>query len=322
MTALTTTSTQLPAHLAALRSSPSVISKNIMGGIRAGKSHPKLSIRTSRFRLTDANGVEEVWKTLTINLILLDANPFVSKRYYAKAYDSSSEEAVSPDCFSDNGVSPSPSAASPQCTTCAACPQNVWGSKITPTGSKVRACGDSKRLAVLAVDTGTDTVYELSVPGTSMKELHEVITKLDGQGIPAQAVVFEVGFDDAASYPKLKFRPVGFINEEQAELVQRLQNGDAVKEAIGTAVAVPAAVVPSAVVLETPAPTFPTHTFQPVAVPAEEPAKKPRKAREPVQQDLPLPVPKAAPAAMEVAPAPTSSDLDAKLEELFANVKL
>jgi hypothetical protein len=239
-----------------------------------------------------------------------------------------------PDCYSDNGVSPSPGAAKPQCGTCAACPQNVWGSKVSPSGAKVKACSDSKRLAVLVTELDEPSLYELSVPATSLRDMHEVIGKLDGQGIPVPAVVFELGFDNDASYPKLKFRPVGFIDEEQAALVQKLQGSDEVKQAIGTAPAVQEQGPEVSIQLskasphlsgnltiapKTEAPVFPTHTFAPVV--DEEPVKKPRKAKEPVQQDLPLPVPKAAVQAMEVTPTLTNSDLDAKLEELFANVK-
>ena len=166
---LVPTNNKLPASIAAMKAQLGDIASSIMGGIPLG-GHPKIGIKASRFRLTGEKGEEEVWQNLTIPLIILDGNPNVSKRWYAGTYDPATE-AKAPDCASDNGERPNPGVASPQSAGCAACPHNVWGSKITTSGKSSKACSDSKRLAVVLAEDPDGLIYELSVPAASMKDL-------------------------------------------------------------------------------------------------------------------------------------------------------
>ena len=74
----------------------------------------------------------------SIEVVILDASKHVSKVWYENGYEEGSTSA--PDCFSPNGVVPDASSAKKQNNTCADCPQNTWGSKITPTGKQAKAC--------------------------------------------------------------------------------------------------------------------------------------------------------------------------------------
>lgn len=127
------------------------LTRAAIGGITGG-SPPQISIRGSRFRKIDAAGNEKMLDTLSMDIVIVDANEHVSKLYYDQPYDPSANEYFPPACFSDNGVAPSTSAEKPQSETCAMCPQNAWGSATSAlTGKNTKACNDAKKLAVLVV---------------------------------------------------------------------------------------------------------------------------------------------------------------------------
>ena len=79
----------------------------------------------------------------SIELVILKANPHLSKIWYENGYVEGSNAA--PDCSAANGLKPDAGVPKPQHTVCATCPKNQWGSD--PRGGKGKACGDSRRLA-------------------------------------------------------------------------------------------------------------------------------------------------------------------------------
>jgi hypothetical protein len=117
-----------------------------------GSGFPVVSIRGRAWRIV-TNGVEDI-VTLpdsddpapSIEVVVLKGNKGTSKVFYASAYVEGSDS--KPDCFSNDGVAPDAQVEHPQSSRCATCKQNVWGSKITPQGTKTKACSDSRRLAI------------------------------------------------------------------------------------------------------------------------------------------------------------------------------
>lgn len=109
----------------------------------------------------------------SIEVVILKASKHVSKIWYEHGYVEGSSAA--PDCFSNNGVTPEPTAAKPQCSTCAMCPHNQWGSRITPAGKAGKACADSKRVAVTPAGDIANDVYGgpmlLRIPAASLQDL-------------------------------------------------------------------------------------------------------------------------------------------------------
>lgn len=221
MNELVTQKTQLPAHLAHLTQNTALMSMNAAAsaGISAG-GWPRISIKGGRFRLQTPQGEEVVVNKLDLDVIVIEANPHgLSKTYYAGSYDPSVEDKA-PDCYSDNGIGPSSRAAKPQCGTCAACPHNVWGSKINPSGSSTKSCGDSKKVAVLIAENPDGPAFELRVPAASLKNWGTYVESLNNRGIPAAAVVTKLTFDTAADYPKLLFTPSGWATPEQVKAIE------------------------------------------------------------------------------------------------------
>ena len=222
---------QLPAHLQALAGFQSVGKDLAAQATSAG--HPRISIKASRFRLVDVQGDEVVVQTTYLDVIIVDANPYKTKTYYAAQYNPAETDFKSPDCFSNDGAGPSANSTSPQCGSCAACPHNVWGSKITPSGAQTKACSDSQRLAVILADNPDGPVYELKVPAASISNIANYAKTLAQRGIPIPGIVTRVEFDTKSDFPKLTFTPKGWASPEQVASVTELMGSDEVNACTG-----------------------------------------------------------------------------------------
>ena len=205
---------------------PSVLTDAATAGI-GGVQHPRLSIRASRFRIMEDGG-EEVLDTLALMLVIVGANPAISKDFYANVF--SEDDAAAPDCWSNNGVVPDVSVTHPQNNLCASCPKNAWGSKITPKGKETKACADRKRLAVVSSDDIDGTVYELTVTPSALKNLNEYVNELRRRNLPLEGVITKVSFDPNASYPLLVFSFAGILQQAQYESAYVVANSDEIKQ--------------------------------------------------------------------------------------------
>jgi hypothetical protein len=346
---------QLPAFL----QSPDLFAETdkAIAGIGGG-APPYISIKASKWRLVSADGEEAMVNQLHLDVIVLGGNEHVSKTYYAGAYDPASGNAVPPTCFSDNGVAPSSVSMVPQAPLCASCAFNAWGSKVTPTGSQVKACTDSKKLAVvLASDTpiivngaattakALDQIYLLRVPAASMRGWRDYAKGIRGHGAPIVGLVTVLTFDPAAAYPLMLFKASKFVDEATFRKSQALLERPGIAEFVGandvprTSTALPGPVpqhltgqlqqpepapapVAAAPVVVAPAPV-------PVAA-APAPATRPRgrppaaaTAPAPVAAPTPAPTLFAAPAgngAVIQQPTASSPDLDALLSSVLSSV--
>lgn len=222
----------IPAHLTNRVNKTSALAEALSGGLSSsGNIAPRISIKGSRFRIVE-NGAEAVLDSTTLDVIIVGANPRLSKTWYATAWDNDTEPS-SPDCFSLDGVRPHPDSLTPQNDLCASCPHNAWGSKITPNGQRVKACADTKRLAVVASNYPTGPIYLLVVTPASLRGLNQYQKELTVRGIPVEVVKTRVSFDTDASFPKLKFSFGGFMDADTQEVVDKLFGSDRVKEITG-----------------------------------------------------------------------------------------
>lgn len=289
---------QVPAHLASRVGVPSILGAALTGGLSSGQSFPKISIKASRFRIKEGD-TETVLESTTLDVVIVGANPRLSKTWYAKAWDKDAEP-LAPDCFSLDGVSPDPESSDPQNDLCASCPQNAWGSKVTDSGQQIKACSDRKRLAVVAADDPSGPVYLLEVTPAALKGLNQYQKELSVRGIPPEIVKTRVSFDTDASFPKLKFTFGGFLDADVQEVVDGLFGTDQVKEITGESLRQPVAV--PQLKAPAPAPVAPKPAVK-AAAPVVEPAP------------APAPAPAAAPkrgfgapkAAKSAAPAPAAA---------------
>jgi len=156
-----------------------------------------------------------------LEVVIVKASPNISKIFYEGAWTEGSD--AEPDCYSNDGITPAADAANPQATSCAACPQNVWGSRITENNKKAKACADSRRVAVAPADDIANEVMGgpmlLRVPAASLKDLATFGKAVAQKGVPYCAIVTRLSFDPEAAYPKLRYKAVRVLDNDEGQMV-------------------------------------------------------------------------------------------------------
>lgn len=291
------------------------------GGLPGGIALPFLSIRGKEFRIRK-DGQEVSLRVRELPVVFIAARPNVSKRYYETAY--SSDASIMPTCHSTDGVTPD--VATPVYPDCASCPNNVWGSRITPAGKQAKECQDYKRIIVgIFSEKGLAPVV-LDVPATSLKAprgqkhqdvmmLREYLGALSRHNIDPTTGVTKLSFTDA-EYPQISFSFGGYVGESTWNEVRGLRDDKDVLEALGNSDIYdfpPATAVdsPPTTAVESPPATAGVGTPAPPA-PTKAPVGTPVQA--PVQAPLQAPVGTPAPPAPVQAPlqAPVQAPLQAE----------
>jgi len=203
----------LPAHLANAELDDAT--KALMGG--GGGGGKRISIKGSVFRMI-ANGEEvAVNEDRAMNFAIVKVSKHIHRTYYAGKY----EEGVfsAPACWSEDGQKPHADATDAQSSTCATCEQNVGGSGEGTS----RACKYSRRVAVVLEGDMEGDVYSVALPATSIfgkgeanKLPLEAYAKfLGGHNVPVTAVLTEARFDTASPVPKLTFKAVRPLTDDE-----------------------------------------------------------------------------------------------------------
>jgi len=155
-----------------------------------------------------------------------------TKTFYAKKFAGDESEGQRPDCFSMDGVSPSPHSPNKQSDKCALCPHNQWGARISEDGRKGKACSDRARMAVVEPES-LDKPYLLSVPPTSLRPLKDGIKSAKARGVEYNEVVFKVGFELEEASPVLRFTPFGVLSDEAYESACEAYESEVVRAICG-----------------------------------------------------------------------------------------
>jgi hypothetical protein len=182
----------------------------------------RVKLSGKQFTLVDGNGDETPFPPASLvagpdgnvylPVIVLRAKKALSKSWYAMAYNPNSDVFQAPDCYSEDSERPDASASAPQSDTCAACPQNAFGSGKDQNGAptKGKSCADTKILAVHVPGFG---VHMLRIPPASLKNFGLFVKQLSANGIPLGTVKTLIGFDLAESYPIMVFKFGGYLPE-------------------------------------------------------------------------------------------------------------
>jgi len=192
--------------------------------VGTGGNSRRISIEGGVFRMI-VNGEEmAVSEERNMNIVVVAAAPSINRQYYEGTYVKG--KAIPPTCWSVDGKTPSKESEKPQHATCDTCPQNIAGSGQ----GESRACRFQQRLAVVLEGEIDGPVYQLALPATSLFGKGEANnTKLPLQayarylaqnGTPITAVVTEMKFDTNAATPKLTFKAVRHLSEEEYGTVQ------------------------------------------------------------------------------------------------------
>jgi hypothetical protein len=308
--------TGMPAAMAGMVDE---IGGDLSGGVSG--SYAILTFKGSRFSIKHSGNMTPITNEQgdpvgSFEAVLVKANPYLTKQFYAKGFVEG--DASPPDCFSINGKTPSESSPSKQHSNCAACPQNAFTKINATTGKKTKACQDNRKIALLPAD---DLVNELfggpmlaRVPAASLKDLAIFGDTLKSRGYTYNAVRVRISFDLTVSFPKLVFKAIRPLTNEEAAQVMEWYQSDAVNKMLADfddIAHVPADVAPVAddVFEEPQAPKAPVQAAPPVVkpaakVPAAPPAAAPKAAGATFAPKAAAPVKPPAPVKPKSTPAP------------------
>lgn len=293
-----TLSGPMPAHLQKLVANS--ITSDAMKNVSVGM-FSQIVGKNGRFAVRPAGEDEFLYPQLELPVIVIGANPVLSKRYYLGAYDPNAKEIKAPDCYSDNGIGPSAGSSAPQSERCATCPHNSWNSGVNGKG---KACNDRKNLAVILPDdiqlgqemvnyTEEDPVlFRLEIPPASQSPWGKFCKDLAAQGAPIEGVRIFLGFDPQV-VGKFTFRGE-WATAEQVDLVEGIKETevDGIKALVGmddvyyradSLPALPAPVPAVSAQRLAPAPVVPPVAPTPVYVAAPMPIAPPPVAAAPVE---------------------------------------
>jgi hypothetical protein len=203
---------------------------SMTGGIK------RISIKGGVFRLVASGKELAAIDERYLDVVIVKAAPKVSRIFYASQYDS--DNPAPPDCWSNDGERPDPTAQNKQALTCMNCPQNQAGSG----NGNSRACRYQQRLAVVLENAPSGDVLQLTLPATS------IFGKEDGDKRPLQAyarflalqnppinpeqIVTRMRFDTKSESPKLFFQPMRWLTEEEFNIVSQQSASDDAKRAV------------------------------------------------------------------------------------------
>lgn len=230
----------LPAYLKNLQQDETT---NALAGGEGGQR--RISIKGGVFREMIGNKEVRTSDDRAINVIIIKAAPSVHRTYFEGTYVEGQNAA--PTCWSSNNQTPDASvpADQKQAAKCMDCPQNIKGSASQGDG---RACRFQQRIAVLLDgETSKREVYQVICPATSVfgdgekgkLPLQAYGRHLKAHNTPVAGVVTEMRFDTASPTPKLIFKPVRPITEEEYNDVEATRNSPEAEEAIKLTVAPP-----------------------------------------------------------------------------------
>ena len=213
------------------------MNKTLAGG--SGGGGKRISIMGNKFRLFVDGEQVSVSKEDHLNVVVVNAAA-ISRTYYEGTYDPNNTSA--PTCWSTDTRAPSADVPAEQkkASRCADCPMNVKGSGQGDS----RACRYNQRLAI-TLEGKPDEVYQLQLPATSLfgdgkngKMPMQAYAKfLDAHNTPIIAVMTQMTLDENSETPKLFFKPVRSLTEEELQAAVVAKDSEDATKAITMTVA-------------------------------------------------------------------------------------
>jgi len=228
----------LPAYLMDVDADMLAINKEVV----RNAPFPTLSIKGMKFTvvkdgvkkiITKPDDDEEIAQSIGVVLVRVNMN---AKTFYAKKYVEGESDGARPDCYSFDGVVPSPNSPTPQAKKCAACPHAVWCSRMGDGDregeeKKGKACNDNIRIAVSAPDKMEPML--LRVPPKSIKPLRDTLKMIASRKVPYNAAVIKVAFNRDEPSPVLTFKPVGLVDDASYRAIKEAYDGEVVRAIVG-----------------------------------------------------------------------------------------
>lgn len=191
------------------------------GGMR------RISIKGGVFREMIGGKEYRASEERAMSVAVIRVAPHNSRQYFAGTYVEG--ERAAPVCWSSDGQKPDGDVRDKQSSNCASCPQNVKGSGQ----GESRACRYQRRLAVM-IDGEIDRreVYQLICPATSVfgdgergkMPLQKYAQHLQSHRTPITRIITELRFDTASTQPKLTFKAVRPLTDEEYAVVAEMRD--------------------------------------------------------------------------------------------------
>jgi len=179
---------------------------------------------------------EEITKNegRAMNIVIVNGGRKIARQFYVGKYVAG--ESSAPDCWSNDGDAPDASIEEPQAKTCEGCPQNIKGSGQGDS----RACTFKQRLAVLLADDIDGDVFQLVLPAKSIfgrgdldkMPFQQYAKYVGAQGKSINTLVTEVRLDSDSDTPKLTFKPVKYLTEQEWEIAKEKGDTPAARSAV------------------------------------------------------------------------------------------
>jgi hypothetical protein len=200
------------------------VESNIAANVGAGGStNRRISIKGGAFREI-LNGKEvNISEERSMNVVIINASK-LSRMYFEGTYTEG--VALKPTCWSSDSQTPDPAVpeGQKQASKCADCKQNIKGSGANGG----RSCRFQQRLALLLEgNVEKKEVYQLTLPATSIfgdgekgkLPLQGYVRYVTAHNTRVEAIVTEMRFDTASPTPKLVFKPVRALTDDEARVV-------------------------------------------------------------------------------------------------------
>lgn len=217
-----------PETFGALAPRNTVVDDDLTAGISS--SFGVVSVKGKVFRIKFAGNETPLLDARNnpipqLDVAIVGASPHVSRTYYEGGFVENSNQA--PTCSSIDGKYPDAGVEDPPARACASCPFSVRD-QVTPSGSKVSACQNNKRIAVVPVGDLENEQFGgpmlMRIPGGSLKNLTNYGQALKSRGFASYQVVTSLQFDPMVAHPKLVFTPVRPLQPDEAEVVNRMRS--------------------------------------------------------------------------------------------------
>lgn len=198
-----------------------------------GGTSRRISIRGGRFREIVGGEQIRVNSSGAMDVVILRISG-INRTYFDGPYDPEKSEA--PSCWSTNQETPSADVPDEtrQASSCRDCKMNIKGSGQGDS----RACRFSIRTAIcLAGDF--ENVYQFQIPATSIfgeakgsqMPIQAYAKYLKANDLAMAALVTKMSFDEDSETPKLYFKPVRPLDEEELALAVEAYGTEAAETA-------------------------------------------------------------------------------------------
>ena len=201
----------IPEYLRGVESS---VTSNIADSAVGSKA--RINLENKKFTFIDGDDESKPAKEAEVVILGYypeDKGVFI-KQYREKSYNPKNNRGEAPDCASD-GVRPYGWVKKPISNSCLTCPYNEFGSAAD--GGKGKRCKDSKTIFVMkADDVASGTVYMLNAAWSNWTSLAEYAKNVRAKGLPLEALITKLTFDEESSIALLKFEAAGFLAKDDA----------------------------------------------------------------------------------------------------------